>query len=108
MVVLVPDVRGNMEGRRGGHCKAYNRAKMAEPVEIPFRLWTWVGPGMHVLDCGTYWRHLADTVEPSMCGGDVAFLSSYFDHLLFFVVKLHSDTSLIMVQILHELLQQSC
>jgi len=31
---------------------------------------------------GAYWRNLAKTVEPSMCGGDAAFLSSYFDHLL--------------------------
>jgi len=27
------------------------------------------------------WRHLANTIEPSACGGDAAFLSNYFDHL---------------------------
>ena len=26
------------------------RAKTAEPIEVPFGLWTWVGPGNHVLD----------------------------------------------------------
>ena len=25
-------------------------AKTAEPIEMPFGLWTWVGPGNHVLD----------------------------------------------------------
>ena len=30
---------------------------------------------------GAYWRHLANTTEPSVCGDDAAFLSDYFDHL---------------------------
>jgi len=30
---------------------------------------------------GEHWRHLANTTEPSVCGGD-AVLSNYFDHLL--------------------------
>jgi len=30
---------------------------------------------------GAHWRHLANTTEPSMCGGDAAFFSDYFDHL---------------------------
>ena len=47
-------------------------AKMAEPIEMPFRLWTWVGPWKHVLDGGAHWRNLANTIEPSMCGGDAA------------------------------------
>jgi len=34
--------------------------------------------GVHI--CGT-WR-LANTIEPFMSGGDVAFLLNYFDHLL--------------------------
>jgi len=39
---------------------------------------------MHVLDGGARWRHLANTIiEPSMCGGDAVFLSSYFEHLVF-------------------------
>jgi len=42
---------------------------------------TGVGPRKHG---GALWRHLLNTVEPFMCGGDVAFLSNYFDHLLNF------------------------
>ena len=43
-----------------------------------------MGPRKHVLDRGARWRHLANTIiEPSVCGGDAAFLSSYFEHLVF-------------------------
>jgi len=47
-------------------------------------MWTGVGPRKHVglLNGGAHWRNLTNTIEPSMCGGDVAFLSNYFDHLL--------------------------
>ena len=27
---------------------------------------------MGVLDRGVHWRHLANTIDPSVCGGDVA------------------------------------
>jgi len=63
-------------------------AKTAAPIELPFGLRTWVGPGNHVLDGGpdppmgrgkflgengrAYWRHLKNTTEPSMRGGDAA------------------------------------
>ena len=53
-------------------------AKTAEPIEMPFGMWTQMGP----------WKHhqmgciLANTTERSMCGGDAAFLSNYFDDLL--------------------------
>jgi len=30
---------------------------------------------------GAHWRHLMNTTEPSMCSGDAAFLSSYFEHM---------------------------
>ena len=36
------------------------------------------------LDGGAHWRNVANTTEPSICGGDAAFLSNYFDHLLIF------------------------
>ena len=36
----------------------------------------------HVLDGRAHWRHLANTIEPSICSGDAAFLSNYFDYLL--------------------------
>jgi len=29
---------------------------------------------------GVHWRHQANAIEPSMCGGDAALLSNYFDH----------------------------
>jgi len=32
-----------------------------------------------------HWRHLMNTTEVSVCGGDVVFLSNYFDHLLLFI-----------------------
>jgi len=50
-------------------------AETAEPIEMPFGLWTQVGPGKHVL--GGWGCHLANTVEPSICGSDAALLSNY-------------------------------
>ena len=45
-------------------------------------VWTRVGSRKHVLDMGAHWRHLENTTEPSMCGGDAAFrqnsLTSYY------------------------------
>jgi len=56
-------------------------AKAVEPIEMAFGLWTQVGTRKHV-QLGSHWRHLANTTDQSMCGGDSAFLSNYFDHLL--------------------------
>ena len=56
-------------------------AKTAEPIEIPFGLWTWVVPRKHLLDGDAHWCLLSNTIESSMCGGDAAFLLNYFDHL---------------------------
>jgi len=53
-------------------------AEMAEPIEMPFGLWTLVGPRNHVLGGSAHWCHLVNNAEPSMCGGDAAFLSNYF------------------------------
>jgi len=50
---------------------------------MPLGIWIRVGPRKHVLG-GVHtsgWRHLMNTTEPSMCGGDAALLSNYFDHL---------------------------
>jgi len=30
----------------------------------------------------SHWRHLANTIESSVCDGDAAFLSNYSEHLL--------------------------
>jgi len=49
---------------------------MAEPIEMPFGLWTRAGPKNHVLDVlggDAYWYYLLSTTEPSICGGDAAF-----------------------------------
>ena len=40
-----------------------NCAKTAEPLEMPFGLWTRMG---------ARWRNLANTIEPPVCGGDTA------------------------------------
>ena len=58
-------------------------AKTAKRIEMPFVIWPGVGPRKHVLGGGggAHWRHLANTSEPSVCGGDAAFLSNYLDHL---------------------------
>jgi len=32
---------------------------------------------------GAYWRHLVNMIESSVCDGDAAFLSNYFDHFCF-------------------------
>ena len=52
-------------------------AKTAEPIEMPFGVWTRVGARKHVLDGGAHWRHLANMTEPSMCGGDAAYLKTF-------------------------------
>ena len=57
-------------------------AKTAEPIEMPFGIWTRVNPRKHVLDGSAIWCDLANTIEASMCGGDAALLSDYFDHLI--------------------------
>ena len=45
--------------------------KTAEPTEMSFGWRTQVGPRKLVLD-GVHWRHLANTTELSMCGGNAA------------------------------------
>ena len=46
--------------------------KMAELIEMLFLLWTRVGRRKHVLHGRTHWRHRANTIEASVCGGDAA------------------------------------
>ena len=56
---------------------------MAEPVDLPFGLWTQVGTRKHKFNrirqvapmCPNgkaRWRHLANTIELSVCSGDAA------------------------------------
>jgi len=56
-------------------------AKAAKPIDLPFGLWTPVGLRKHKLNripqvapmCPhgrAHWRHLANMIEPSVCGCD--------------------------------------
>jgi len=88
-----------------GHC-AVSCAKTAEPIEMPFGLWSQMGP---CVTWGAYWRNLANTTEPSVCYGDVAFLSNYFDHLLLLLLlygmeKIDDVYTLSFASIMHGLL----
>jgi len=52
-----PVGKGNFEGEAETHLKYWSHPpcavqKMAEPIEIPFGLWTLFGPRKHVLDGG--------------------------------------------------------
>jgi len=85
---------GLLKGKRGAHCKVYgnpamNCAKTAEPIEMPFGMWTWVGPRKHVLYKSAHWRNVANTIEPSMCGGNAAFLSNYLTVVVYSQIPLH-------------------
>jgi len=78
---------GNFEGKRA----AVSCAKMAEPIDLPFGLRTLlelketsIRIRQVVPMCPhrrAYWRHLANTISPSVCGSNAA-LSNYVDHLL--------------------------
>jgi len=46
--------------------KIVSPVEIAERIEMLFGLRTWVGPRKHVLDKGAHWRHLANTIEPSI------------------------------------------
>jgi len=63
---------------------AVSGAKMAGPITMPFGLWSVESGGLKEAFSrwGAHWRHLANAIEPSVFGGNVAFLSNYFDHLL--------------------------
>jgi len=65
-------------------------AKMAERIDLPFRLWTRIGRRKHKFNRirqvapmspqahegahreRAHWHHVANTIEPSACGGDAA------------------------------------
>ena len=69
--------RGNFEGQMVAHCKvkglsAVSCAKTAEPIEMLFGMWSRLGHRNHVLDGCAHWRHLANAIEPPICGDDVA------------------------------------
>jgi len=57
-------------------------AKTAEPIDIPFGGLTCVGLWNHVLDGGTYGRHLANVIESSVLGDDASSCYHYFSNFL--------------------------
>jgi len=70
--VYIPMARSNFEGE--GHARRHSDVscvRTAEPIEMPFGLWTRMGRRKDVLHGeGAHWRHPANTTEPSACGGD--------------------------------------
>jgi len=59
---------------------------MAELIEMPFGLWTWVSPRKHVLGwvhTGATWRIPLNIHVRRRCG----LLSNYSDHLFFWPWK---------------------
>ena len=59
-------------------------ARTAEPIETPFGMLSRVRWGAH-------WRHLANTNEPSMCGGDavlcqITLTTCFILHMVYQVV----------------------
>ena len=45
---------------------------MAVLIKMQFGMLSGVSPGNHILDGSAHWRHLANTIEPSLCGDDAA------------------------------------
>jgi len=85
--VQIPLGRGNFGGKGrplesiGTSC--HKLCKTAQPMDVLFGLWTLVGWRKHkfnricqvapmCLHGRAHWRHLSNTIEPSVCGGDAA------------------------------------
>jgi len=70
-----------------GHARAWptticrELCKMAELPDICRLGCVDSGPNEACVAWGAHWRHLPNTTEKSMCGGDAAFLLNYVDHL---------------------------
>ena len=47
-------------------------AKTAEPIEMPFGMWTGAVTGNHVLNWDAHWRNLANMIEPCTLYSDAA------------------------------------
>jgi len=67
-------------------------------------VWDSGGPKKHVLDAGANWRHLANTIELSMCGSNAAFMSITLTIVLLYkvvVLQLTDITELMRVSLQH-------
>ena len=91
MGVQIPLGRGNFEGAFPDMPDdiAVRCAKTAQPMGYMDS-----SEPKEAFYMGAYWRHLAHTIKPSVSGGDAAFLSQYFDHLLNVVSMLHNVSRL--------------
>jgi len=75
-------------------------AETAELIDLPFGLWTRVGRRKdkfnHIRQVPTWedmhWRHLANTTEPSVCGGD-AVLCQITLTTCYIVIRPHRSTT---------------
>jgi len=75
--VQIPLCEGAIFTRKGmpGHARLHSAVsctKMAELIEMPFGLWTSSGPEEACVRWWAHWRHLANTIGLSVCGGDAA------------------------------------
>ena len=56
--------------------------KTAEPIEMPFGIWTREGPKRACITWGAHWRHLENTHWIVHVRQQCGLMSNYFDHLL--------------------------
>jgi len=81
-----PHAKGQFWGRKGaGTCPDMSSGRYTQSdsvggstgtVQMPIGCTIW----------GAHWRHLANTIEPSVCVSDANIMSNYFDHLLNLVI----------------------
>jgi len=57
-------------------------AKMAELIEMPLGMWTRLGSRKRVSHEVAHWRHLANTIKPSVRLWQCGLMSDYLDHML--------------------------
>jgi len=60
---------------------AISLARTTEPIEMPFGLWSRVGPRKHVVHGGAHCRHLVNMIQPSTFVGNAAFCQISFNTL---------------------------
>ena len=86
MLDIVTDAVEWSVRRSVGH--DHEPCKTAQPIDMPFGLWTRVRQRKHVLGGGARWRQLANTTEPSVCGGDAVYRQITLTTCFFFMISL--------------------
>jgi len=97
-------IRGkDMPGYARWH-SAVSCTNMAEPIELPFALWTRVGRRKHkfsrirqVAPMYPHWHNLANTIEPSVCGGDAALCQITLTSCFCMVMQVNYQTDCIVI-----------